>query len=243
MRGLHSVIGSPNSGKSLLCKTLAEYCHSRGIACTVIDADPDRPDVHAAYGGERISFGDTGEGRFAADRIYEIARSKVALVNCPGGNEGAIERWLIDGCVLEAASEEGIPLKFWFVPDNTESALTRLERWRSLHGERVITVLNEGRFPLSTTTFLNHRVGRGKVLPLLVMPELVLWKPYLELIETTGIELRDAAARSGAIGIPIAARAGVFRFLETMKERIDRLGVFKDDSFQSGEMEEVWKTP
>ncbi len=234
------VIGSPNSGKSLLCKVLAEYCHSRAIRHTVIDADPDRPDVHVAYGGERIFFAESGEERFAADRIYEIARESVALVNCPSAREGAIESWLTDGCVLEEAIEEGVPLKIWFVPDMTETALTRLERWRSLHGERVITVINEGLYPLSTVTFLNHRVSRGRALPLLVAPELVLWKPYLETLSTAGIKLRDAANRWGGVPIPIAARAGVFRFLETMEEKIARLGVFQGTA-DAEKVEDLWK--
>lgn len=117
-------------GKSMVCKTLADYAESKGINIALFDSDATNPDVYRTY-PDKTQLALFSEGRAyedAANSIVEAALESDAVVNCPASVFRAMQHWFDKNLILDIAEEEGFTFNIVFVSDGEPESLLMLKQ-------------------------------------------------------------------------------------------------------------------
>jgi hypothetical protein len=120
-------------GKSLFSLCLIHYFESEAIDYTLVDADPNNPDVDKIYKGiTDIHFLATDEAsalhsRQASkvDRIFELATKKTVLVNLPANIHDRVKYWILANDLLsdDLIKQTGIKICKWFLSNGSHNSL------------------------------------------------------------------------------------------------------------------------
>ncbi len=137
-------------GKSMFCRTLAEYFQTKKIPFALIDTDRTNPDVGRVYDPKRLAqqqvfFSESEEAVGEMDNVFEVATEINVIVNLPAQVAPIVNKWIEDNDLLELACECGIQLSKWFVcTGEVDSIHLFLESLKTLNTMPHILVRNLG---------------------------------------------------------------------------------------------------
>jgi hypothetical protein len=126
---IHFIDGEKGGvGKSLIARTMKQYCLDRELPHCLIDADSSNPDVGETYpdkveekDGKKIryhvsaSFSESEDRSYEADIIYEQAAKQPVIVNLPAQVYRLTQEWIDRNGIIELGKEEGVSICKWFV--------------------------------------------------------------------------------------------------------------------------------
>ncbi len=118
-------------GKSIVCRTLADYHNERGLPFTLFDTDRSNPDVWRVFqdqGCELAIFSEARRFQDAANPIFNAAQDGRVLVNLPAQVLPAMKEWFEKNEILDIARDAGIQFVLVFVTDGEYDSLSLLRK-------------------------------------------------------------------------------------------------------------------
>jgi len=118
MPTIHLIDGEKGGvGKSLVARTMIQYCLDKNIAMTAVETDRSNPDVSGIYKGlcQLALFSEDDRQANKADRIFELAVEKPVIVNLAAQAHRAVKDWIEKNNLLEIAPEYKVKFRKWFV--------------------------------------------------------------------------------------------------------------------------------
>jgi len=114
---IHLVDGEKGGvGKSLVARTMLQYCLDNSLPIVAVEADRSNPDVAGIYSGciEAV-FSEDEKRADKADQIFELALSKSVIVNLPAQVYGPVSDWINKNGLIELGKQHSLTFCKWFV--------------------------------------------------------------------------------------------------------------------------------
>ncbi|MDF5724913.1 MAG: cobalamin biosynthesis protein CobQ [Rhizonema sp. PD37] len=114
---IHLVDGEKGGvGKSLVARTMLQYCLDNSLSIIAVEADRSNPDVAGIY-SECIEavFSEDEKRANEADRIFELALSKSVIVNLPAQVYEPMSNWINKNGLIELGKQHSLTFCKWFV--------------------------------------------------------------------------------------------------------------------------------
>lgn len=122
MATIHFIAGEKGGvGKSLFCKTFAQYFLDHNVTFTLAECDRSNPDVLRAYKGScpnKVAvFSESPEHEDSANHIYNLALSQQVLVNLPAQCFIPLSKWFLGNELGVIGREDGVNFTFLHISD------------------------------------------------------------------------------------------------------------------------------
>ncbi|AFY42842.1 mobilization protein MobD [Nostoc sp. PCC 7107] len=144
MPTIHLIDGEKGGvGKSLVTRTMIQYCLDKKIPFVPIETDRSNPDVAGVYKGmcQYAVFTEDERQADKADRIFEMAMSKPVIVNLAAQSHRAVKNWIDKNQLLELGSAEGVSFCKWFVTTGGYDSLNLFVQSINSYGDKVPHIL------------------------------------------------------------------------------------------------------
>ncbi len=144
MPTIHLVDGEKGGvGKSLLTRTMIQYCLDKRIPFVPVETDRSNPDVAGVYKGicQYAVFTEDERQADKADRIFEMAMSKPVIVNLAAQSHRAVKGWIERNHLIDLGSSEGVSFCKWFVSTGGYDSLNLFVQSVNSYGIRIPHIL------------------------------------------------------------------------------------------------------
>jgi len=169
-------------GKSMFCRTLAQYLLDHDLPFIPYDTDRSNPDLMRIYGKIadcRLAVFSEGE-RYedTANQLYNLATDTRVIVNLPAQVFIPMKAWFVNNDLFEIAREDDVSFILWFVVDGGFDSLNLLTKSLEHYQHRLqhVAVRNWGKCddwePLETDTKLQKLLKKYKV-PVIDFPKFI----------------------------------------------------------------------
>jgi adhesin HecA-like repeat protein len=114
---IHLVDGEKGGvGKSLVARTMLQYCLDNSLPIVAVEADRSNPDVAGIYSDcfEAV-FSEDEKRADKADKIFELAMSKSVIVNLPAQVYEPVSDWINKNGLIELGKQHSLTFCKWFV--------------------------------------------------------------------------------------------------------------------------------
>ncbi len=118
MATIHFVDGEKGGvGKSLVARTMIQYCLDSSKPFVAVETDRSNPDVAGIYKGmcQYAVFTENERQADKADRVFEMAIEKPVIVNLAAQAHRPVFDWIERNQLLELGTEHGVKFCKWFV--------------------------------------------------------------------------------------------------------------------------------
>ena len=118
MGTIHLIDGEKGGvGKSLVARTMIQYCLDKNFPMIAVETDRSNPDVAGIYKGvcQYAVFSENERQADRADRVFEMAVEKPVIVNLAAQAHRAVKDWIDKNHLMEIAPEHGVKFCKWFV--------------------------------------------------------------------------------------------------------------------------------
>ena len=138
-------------GKSLFCKTLAQYFIDQEVPFSLCETDRSNPDVMRSYKSACKTklgvFSESPDHEDSANSIYNDAIKHHVLVNLPAQCFIPLRNWFINNELFTIAAEDGVKFKFLHVSDGGFDSLQLFKKTLETFGLQAsyVFVKNLGR--------------------------------------------------------------------------------------------------
>jgi hypothetical protein len=217
-------------GKSMICRTVAQYLLDHGHPFIPFDTDRSNPDLMRIYGKVtecRLAVFSEGE-RYedTANQIYNAAITNRVLVNLPAQVFIPMKTWFVNNDLFEIAVEDEVRFILFFVCDGGFDSLNLLGKSLEHFGGKMhhVVVRNWGKCddwePLETDQRLQKLIKKHKV-PVIDFPKFIgnTDRNRIDAENWTFGEARDSAAFSSI------SRQRVKKFLREAYTSLMQAGV------------------
>ncbi|MBH8561310.1 mobilization protein [Nostoc sp. CENA67] len=144
MPTIHLIDGEKGGvGKSLVTRTMVQYCLDKRIPFVPVETDRSNPDVAGVYKGicQYAVFTEDERQADKADRIFEMAMSKPVIVNLAAQSHRAVKSWIEKNQLIELGSSEGVSFCKWFVSTGGYDSLNLFVQSVNSYGDRILHIL------------------------------------------------------------------------------------------------------
>ncbi len=115
---IHLIDGEKGGvGKSLVARTLVQYCLDRKKPFVLVETDRSNPDVGAFYqeSCQYAIFSENERQADKADRIFEMAVEKPVIVNLAAQSFRPVQAWIERNNLFELGKSHSVSFCKWFV--------------------------------------------------------------------------------------------------------------------------------
>ncbi|MBD2772588.1 mobilization protein [Iningainema sp. BLCCT55] len=114
---MHLVDGEKGGvGKSLVARTMLQYCLDNSLSIVAVEADRSNPDVAGIYSDcVEAVFSEDEKRANEADKIFELALSKSVIVNLPAQVYDPVSDWINKNGLIELGKQHSLTFCKWFV--------------------------------------------------------------------------------------------------------------------------------
>ncbi len=144
MPTIHLVDGEKGGvGKSLLTRTMIQYCLDKRIPFVPVETDRSNPDVAGVYKGicQYAVFTEDERHADKADKIFEMAMSKPVVVNLAAQSHRAVKSWIERNLLIELGRSEGVTFCKWFVSTGGYDSLNLFVQSVNTYGNHIPHIL------------------------------------------------------------------------------------------------------
>lgn len=118
MATIHFVDGEKGGvGKSLVARTMIQYCLDRQLPFVAVETDRSNPDVAGFYKEicQYAMFSEDEKKADKADKIFDLAISKPVIVNLAAQVYRPVKDWIDKNELIELGKKHGVSFCKWFV--------------------------------------------------------------------------------------------------------------------------------
>jgi len=118
MPTIHLIDGEKGGvGKSLVARTMIQYCLDKKMPFVPVETDRSNPDVAGVYKtiSQYAVFTEDERHADKADKIFELAMNKTVIANLAAQSHRAVKGWIEKNLLLELGEAQGVSFCKWFV--------------------------------------------------------------------------------------------------------------------------------
>ncbi|MBW4566423.1 MAG: mobilization protein [Mojavia pulchra JT2-VF2] len=144
MPTIHLIDGEKGGvGKSLVARTMIQYCLDKKMPFVPVETDRSNPDVAGVYKGicQLAVFTEDEKQADKADRIFELAMSKTVVVNLAAQSHRAVQSWIEKNQLIELGESEGVSFCKWFVSTGGYDSLNLFRQSVNSSGDKISHIL------------------------------------------------------------------------------------------------------
>lgn len=118
MPTIHLIDGEKGGvGKSLVARTMIQYCLDKKMPFVPVETDRSNPDVAGVYKtiSQYAVFTEDERHADKADKIFELAMTKTVIANLAAQSHRAVKGWIEKNLLLKLGEAQGVSFCKWFV--------------------------------------------------------------------------------------------------------------------------------
>jgi hypothetical protein len=144
MPTIHLIDGEKGGvGKSLVARTMVQYCQDKQMPFVPVETDRSNPDVAGVYKGicQYAVFTEDERQADKADRVFEIAMTKTVIVNLAAQSHRAVKGWIEKNQLIALGESQGVSFCKWFVSTGGYDSLNLFMQSVNGYGDQITHVL------------------------------------------------------------------------------------------------------
>ncbi|BAB76603.1 mobilization protein [Anabaena sp. FACHB-709] len=144
MPTIHLIDGEKGGvGKSLVARTMIQYCLDNNMPFVPVETDRSNPDVAGVYKSicQYAVFTEDERHADKADKIFEIAMNKTVIANLAAQSHRAVKGWIEKNHLIELGESQGVDFCKWFVSTGGYDSLNLFKQSVNSYGGKVPHIL------------------------------------------------------------------------------------------------------